>query len=127
LRRRWASGARWCFVFLGQSSTAIGRAGRALRRRAVAWILAGGYPMKDFSAAAISALTSRRLERYQELWPQSMSTQPWNSDVKNELEDRLHKLVCDGSMSLEQAQREIATDWIAAYLKHVGPSPNKKP
>jgi hypothetical protein len=39
------------------------------------------------------------------------------------LEDRLHALIVNGKLDLETAQREIATDWIAAYKKYVGPSP----
>jgi hypothetical protein len=53
------------------------------------------------------------------LWPQSYDTQPWNAHVKDKLEDRLHALVCAGKMPLEQAQRDMATDWIAAYHKYV--------
>jgi hypothetical protein len=34
------------------------------------------------------------------------------------LEDRLHQLVCDGSLDLATAQRDIETDWIAAYKKY---------
>jgi len=54
------------------------------------------------------------------LWPQSYTTTPWNAHVKDALENRLHKLVCDGTLTLEHAQSEIATDWIAAYYKYVG-------
>jgi hypothetical protein len=49
------------------------------------------------------------------LWPESQDTMPWNAHVKDKLEDRLHALVCAGKMTIEQAQREVATDWIAAY------------
>jgi hypothetical protein len=54
------------------------------------------------------------------LWPESYDTILWNARVKDRLEDRLHALVCAGRLPLEQAQREIATDWIAAYKKYVG-------
>jgi hypothetical protein len=47
----------------------------------------------------------------------------WNARVKDRLEDRLHALVVNGKLDLKTAQREIATDWIAAYKKYVGPSP----
>ncbi|HZT37758.1 MAG TPA: hypothetical protein VFA28_07660 [Bryobacteraceae bacterium] len=52
------------------------------------------------------------------LWPQSYSATQWNARVKDALEDRLHELVCSGSLDLATAQREIATDWIAAYKKY---------
>jgi hypothetical protein len=52
------------------------------------------------------------------LWPHSYSATIWNSEVKDALEDRLRELVCDGSLDLPEAQREIATNWIAAYKKY---------
>lgn len=55
------------------------------------------------------------------LWPESYNTtKPWNGEVKDKLEDRLHKLVCDGTISLGEAQQAIARDWIAAYQKYIG-------
>ena len=36
---------------------------------------------------------------------------------KDIVENYLHAQVCNGSMRLEEAQREIATDWYAVYLK----------
>jgi hypothetical protein len=51
------------------------------------------------------------------LWPQPYST-VWNAHVKDALENRLHEMVCDGKLDLRTAQREIATDWIAAYKKY---------
>jgi len=52
------------------------------------------------------------------LWPEPHSSVIWNSYVKDALEDRLHHLVCDGAVDLPTAQRDIATDWIAAYKKY---------
>jgi hypothetical protein len=51
------------------------------------------------------------------LWPQPYSTL-WNAHVKDALEDRLHSMVCEGKLDLRTAQRDIATDWIAAYKKY---------
>ncbi|HZS56015.1 MAG TPA: zf-HC2 domain-containing protein [Bryobacteraceae bacterium] len=51
------------------------------------------------------------------LWPQSYSA-VWNAQVKDELEDRLRQLVCGGSLTLAEAQRDIAGDWIGAYKKY---------
>ena len=53
------------------------------------------------------------------LWPESLDTHPWNGRAKDRLEDRLHKLVCEGALSLDEAQAAIASDWIAAYQKYV--------
>jgi hypothetical protein len=52
------------------------------------------------------------------LWPHSYSATVWNARVKDALEDHLREQVCDGSLDLMEAQREIATNWIAAYQKY---------
>ena len=52
------------------------------------------------------------------LWPHSYSATVWNAQVKDALEDRLREMVCEGSMDLAEAQREIAGNWIAAYKKY---------
>jgi anti-sigma factor RsiW len=52
------------------------------------------------------------------LWPHSYSATAWNARVKDALEDRLRGMVCDGSLDLSEAQREIASNWIAAYKKY---------
>jgi hypothetical protein len=53
------------------------------------------------------------------LWPQPYSAR-WNAHVKDQLEQRLHQLVCDGKVNLSTAQHDIAVDWIGAYKKYVG-------
>lgn len=50
------------------------------------------------------------------LWPEPHND-VWNSYVKDQLEDRLHTMVCSRHMSLATAQQEIAANWISAY-KH---------
>ncbi len=57
------------------------------------------------------------------LWPESRRTSPWNAYVKDQLEDKLHELVCDGELDLKMAQREIAANWIEAYKKYVSANP----
>jgi hypothetical protein len=52
------------------------------------------------------------------LWPQPYVSTVWNARVKDELEDRLRELVCGGRLGLAEAQRDISTDWIAAYKKY---------
>ena len=54
------------------------------------------------------------------LWPESRTTTPYNSHVKDTLENALHKLVCEGKVPLATAQQAIATDWVAAYHQYVG-------
>jgi hypothetical protein len=54
------------------------------------------------------------------LWPESRDTQPWNANVKDRLENYLHVEVCAGRIPVAQAQKEISTDWVAAYRKYLG-------
>ena len=54
----------------------------------------------------------------QNLWPQPYDG-TWNAHMKDQLENRLHKLVCAGQLPLSQAQKEISTDWRAAYQKYM--------
>jgi hypothetical protein len=57
------------------------------------------------------------------LWPESHRTSPWNAQVKDRLEDKLHKLACSGQVDIKTAQQAIASNWIEAYKKYVGPNP----
>jgi hypothetical protein len=52
------------------------------------------------------------------LWPEPYFDIKWNARVKDMLEVRLHSLVCRGDLDLKTAQRELATNWIAAYIKY---------
>jgi len=52
------------------------------------------------------------------LWPERYSSDVWNARVKDELERLLPNLVCAGTLPLATAQRDMATDWIAAYKKY---------
>lgn len=54
----------------------------------------------------------------QNLWPESYAGTN-NAHTKDKLENKLHSMVCKGQISLEQAQKEISTDWISAYGKYV--------
>lgn len=54
------------------------------------------------------------------LWPQSrMDVQ--SAAKKDAIERVLNKLVLSGAVTLADAQTQIATDWIAAYRKYIGP------
>jgi hypothetical protein len=54
----------------------------------------------------------------QNLWPQPYRIK-CGARVKDVLETRLKKMICEGKISLAQAQKEIATNWIAAYKKYI--------
>jgi hypothetical protein len=57
------------------------------------------------------------------LWPQAYFGEPWNARVKDDLENVLRRMVCDGKIPLNVAQNAIATNWIVAYCTYN----NKKP
>ena len=48
------------------------------------------------------------------LWPEPCGS----PNPKDSVEDRLHRLVCDGQMSLAAAQHIIATDWVGWARAH---------
>jgi hypothetical protein len=52
------------------------------------------------------------------LWPQPFARTSWNAYVKDELERLFHRQVCEGKLDLTTAQREMASDWIAAYKRY---------
>jgi hypothetical protein len=52
------------------------------------------------------------------LWPEPDNAGAWNAHVKDALEEQLHELVCAGRVDLQTAQKDISTDWIAAYKKY---------
>jgi hypothetical protein len=52
------------------------------------------------------------------LWPEPYQDTVWNAHVKDQLEDRLHEMVCRGDVDLATAQHDISADWIAAYRKY---------
>lgn len=52
------------------------------------------------------------------LWPEPYAGQ-WGARTKDKLENRLHKLVCNGTLTLKQAQVAISHNWIEAYKRYV--------
>jgi hypothetical protein len=52
------------------------------------------------------------------LWPQRYASPVWNARVKDELERLLPQLVCSRKLDLATAQRDMASNWIAAYKKY---------
>jgi hypothetical protein len=52
------------------------------------------------------------------LWPEPYHATVWNATAKDALEARLHGMVCHGQITLEDAQHDLAADWIAAYKKY---------
>jgi hypothetical protein len=48
------------------------------------------------------------------LWPQPRAGQ-WGAEQKNDLEFVVYKMVCNGDISLADAQQRVARNWIEAY------------
>ena len=51
------------------------------------------------------------------LWPEPWNGQ-WGAHKKDVIETRLKREVCEGHISLNEAQKEISTNWINAYKKY---------
>lgn len=60
------------------------------------------------------------------LWPQPRNSE-WNADKKDHLELVIMHMVCHKEISLNQAQHEISTDWIATWKKYVPSHPAIRP
>ena len=61
------------------------------------------------------------------LWPQPHRiVGGWGSYVKDHLEDVLHRMVCRGQLPLQEAQQDIAANWIATYRRFIGPVPRRQ-
>ena len=59
------------------------------------------------------------------LWPEPQGGSQPGYPSKDRLENRLHQLVCDGSVTLAAAQHAIATNWWAAYTTYLAtPAPS---
>ena len=88
-----------------------------------------GVPASSKKNYALDYLITPALggsDNIQNLWPQPYSS-TWNARVKDQLEDHLHELVCQGKVQLATAQNDIASDWIAAYKRYFNtdkPEPN---
>ena len=72
----------------------------------------------------IDHLISRELGGADEvvnLWPQAYGTSPWNAQLKDKLENRLHKEVCtQKSITMQQAREMLLNDWRVAYRQYYG-------
>jgi anti-sigma factor RsiW len=72
---------------------------------------------KDYELDYLITPALGGVDSIQNLWPQPYSS-TWNARVKDQLEDHLHTLVCQGKVQLTTAQSDIASNWIAAYKRY---------
>lgn len=54
------------------------------------------------------------------LWPEAYAG-TCGAQVKDQLEDKLHRLVCAGDLQLTDAQMLISSNWVEAYNNYIGP------
>lgn len=52
------------------------------------------------------------------LWPEPKKTE-WGAEKKDHLENTLHRMVCNGDISLKDAQDAFMDNWIEAYKQYV--------
>ncbi|HXX44270.1 MAG TPA: zf-HC2 domain-containing protein [Candidatus Acidoferrales bacterium] len=76
-----------------------------------------GAPAQEYEVDHLITPALGGTDDIRNLWPESYRPE-WNAHVKDELEDRLHALVCQGRLDLPTAQHEMATNWITAYKKY---------
>ena len=97
----------------------------AMKKQAFA---AYGIPWEQHSRYEVDHLISRELggaDDVKNLWPE-----PWYLNVggkemgarqKDQAENKTHKALCDGKISLKDAQQGIAEDWTMLYKRFVHP------
>lgn len=88
-----------------------------------------GYSNHRLSAYELDHLVSLELggspSSPKNLWPEPHNAAGgWGSFAKDRLENKLNHLVCDHRLSLQSAQHMIATNWIRAYRRYIGPTPD---
>lgn len=83
-----------------------------LRRYGVAWSDRGKYELDHLVPRELGGEDDIK-NLWPQLWPEAKQ--------KDRLENALHRQVCNGRLSLQQAQDEIRVDWRAAYRKWVQP------
>lgn len=57
------------------------------------------------------------------LWAQPYGGTVWNAHVKDKLENKAHRLMCQFPAMQRKLQVDISTNWIEAYKKYIGPAP----
>jgi anti-sigma factor RsiW len=90
----------------------------SLRRKILQEYGIGDGRASDYEIDYLIAPGLGGTEDIRNLWPEPYASATWNAHVKDNLEEHLHELVCSGQVQLSTAQKDIATDWIAAYKKY---------
>jgi hypothetical protein len=96
---------------VGQVSTPLRQ--EVFREYGILNVRGGDYEVDYLIAPGLGGV-----EAIRNFWPESSRSRTWNAYAKDALEEHLHQLVCPGDLDLSTAQRDIATDWLAAYSKY---------
>ena len=97
-----------------------------LKRRQIAQYGYADTNMRDYEEDHLVSLElGGSPDNPMNLWPEPHDVDGgWGSYAKDQLENRLHDLVCARRLSLAQAQHDIATNWVQAYQRYIGGSYN---
>jgi hypothetical protein len=69
----------------------------------------------DYVIDHLVSLSNGGLNNLYNLWPQPKD----EGHLKDRLENKLHKMVCKGQISLEEAQNALSDNWEKSYLKYI--------
>jgi hypothetical protein len=80
------------------------------RRYGIDWAKRAGYEVDHFISIELGGKNDT-----ENLWPEPYQGVNPNARQKDQVEDDLHRRVCAGKMTLQEAQRRILTDWVVEY------------
>lgn len=78
-----------------------------------------GYSAKKHPPMEVDHMISLELcgsNDQKNLWPEPYEPRP-GAHEKDVLENRLHKQICNGDISIREAQKKITGDWVKEYEK----------
>lgn len=87
----------------------------------VSYLPQSDFELDHFVALEIGGATGSHPGDIRNLWPEAYSPVP-GAHEKDAVENWLHKQVCDGSMTLADAQTAIMTDWVKVWRQIGSPS-----
>jgi hypothetical protein len=104
-------------VICHQSTQGRRRVSAAVHRRAFSnYGLPFPQPRGFFEVDHLIPLELGGDNTIENLWPEAAEPRPGFHE-KDRVENYLHHRVCSGAMSLAEAQRLIATDWLSVWMQ----------
>lgn len=82
-----------------------------------------GIPVERRDEYRIDHLIPKELggaDAIENLWPQKKDVRPYSPERKDLLTRRMLALIASHRITLQQAQQEMAQDWISAYVVRIG-------